>query len=65
MTEAAAETPRLFHLVQTALWARALQTEQPYFPPTYAQVHAAEHVYVVRLCALIVVHAEGALQTPA
>ena len=38
MTEAAAGAPRLFHLVQTVLWARALQSNQPYLPPTYAQV---------------------------
>jgi hypothetical protein len=38
MTEAAAEAQRLYHLVQTASWDRAVQSGQPYFPPTYAQV---------------------------
>jgi hypothetical protein len=51
MTEAAAEAQQLYHLVQTSLWTRAVQSKQPYFPPTYEQVHAAEHVHVVRLSA--------------
>jgi hypothetical protein len=49
MTSAPAEAPRLYHLVQAALWDRAVQSKQPYFPPTYAQVHATQHVYMCLL----------------
>lgn len=38
MTQTPNGVQRLYHLVQSVLWTRALEDKQPYFPPTYQQV---------------------------